>query len=75
MGSRHDHNTPDNLKCISLYEALLNQRGMQGFASFPVGSMIVSSKKDGISILKDDQNVDILPGSFLDAWFDKNRQR
>jgi hypothetical protein len=75
MGGRHDHNNPDNLKCISLYEAFLNQRGIQGFVSFPVGSMIVSSKKEGISIAKDGQNLDIVSGSFLDSWIDKNRER
>ncbi len=67
----HDHNASANLACISVYEAYLNQRGIQGFVSFPVGAMIVCDQKQGMKVFKDGKELPIQPGSFLDAWFKK----
>ena len=68
LDDEHDHNDPANLSCVSLYEAYLNQQGIQGFVTFPVGTMIVNDKKNGLTILKDDKPLKIEPGSFLDTW-------
>ena len=66
----HDHNDTANLQCISLYEAYLNQRGIQGFVAFPSGIMIVMDRKTGLSIVNsDDEPLKVLPDSFLDNWF------
>ena len=65
----HDHQNPANLQCISVYEAHLNQRGFQGFASFPVGSMIAIDRAHGLKVYLDDQELAVIPGSFLDEWF------
>jgi hypothetical protein len=67
----HNHQEPANLKCISLYEAYLNQRALQGFASFPVGSIISVDRENGLKLFKNDAALDIVPGSFLDQWFKK----
>lgn len=68
VGQDHDHNDAANLRCISLYEAYLGQKGIQGFLAFPMGSMVVVEPEHGVSILKDDNELDILPDSFLGAW-------
>lgn len=67
----HDHNDPENLLCVSLYEALLNQRRIEGFVMFPIGSTIVMDQAKGFSIHKDDKEVKIVPGTLLDAWSKK----
>lgn len=68
MNDDHDHQEPANLKCISIYEAFLNQRGIQGFASFPVGSMIAVNGDHELKLFKEGAELGILPGSFLDEW-------
>ena len=68
------HNDTANLRCISLYEAYLNQRGIQGFVAFPSGIMVVMDRKTGLSIVNaDDEPLRVLPGSFLDDWFRQQR--
>jgi hypothetical protein len=71
LNRNHDHQARANLKCISIYEAFLNQRALQGFALFPVGSMIVVDQRKGLKVFKDGAELDIVPGSFLDQWFKK----
>ena len=61
----HNHNAPANLIRVSVYEAYLRQRGVQGFLSFPVGSMIVFDQTAGMSIRKDGRPLDIVKGSYL----------
>jgi hypothetical protein len=68
----HDHNEAGNLRCISLYEAYLGQRGIQGFVTFPVAATIVVDRKQGMTILNGDRPLSIVPGSFLDAWFQRS---
>lgn len=69
LDQTHCHNNTDNLNCISVYEAMLHQKALQGFAAFPVDSMIVISERGGISFFKDGNEVEIQPNSFLDEWF------
>jgi hypothetical protein len=64
----HDHNDPANLRCVSLYEAYLQQPGIQNFPLFPVGTMVVNDREKGLTVLKDDEPLRLVPGSFLDAW-------
>jgi hypothetical protein len=68
----HDHNEAANLRCISLYEAYLGQRGIQGFVTFPVGASIIFDRKQGMTILIGDNPLSIVAGSFLDAWFQRS---
>ncbi len=65
---RHDHNDPGNLRCVSLYEAYLGQRGIQGFVTFPVGATVVVDRKNGVTIFNKGEPLGIVPGSFLDTW-------
>ena len=69
LNDDHSHDDEGNLKCVSVYEAFLNQRGVQGFASFPVGSMIVVEPGNQIRVYNEDVELDIVSGSFLDEWF------
>ena len=64
----HDHNDTSNLRCISLYEAYLGQKGIQGFVTFPVDSMVILDPEDGVTILNKGERLSIVPGSFLDTW-------
>lgn len=75
LGQEHDHNDPANLRNVSLFDAFLHQLGIQGFMTFPVGSVIVMDQNDGMSIFKDGTKVAIEPGSFLDTWFERQRKR
>jgi hypothetical protein len=61
----HDHSDPANLTCISIYEAFLRQKGILEFASFPVGSVILMDHENGIQMWKDDEKLEVQPGSFL----------
>jgi hypothetical protein len=71
----HDHNNLANLRSLSLYEAYLGQRGIQGFVTFPVDSMIVVQPEDGIAIFKKGQRLDIIPGSLLATWVERQTER
>jgi hypothetical protein len=64
----HDHNDPGNLRCLSLYEAYLGQRGIQGFVTFPAGATVVIERKNGVTIFNEGEPLRIVRGSFLDAW-------
>ena len=64
----HDHNAAGNLRCVSLYEAYLGQRGIEGFVSFPAGAIVVVDRKNGVTILNKGEPLGIVPGSFLDTW-------
>jgi hypothetical protein len=66
LNDGHDHNSRENLRCISLYEAFIKQRGIQNFVVFPIGSMIMVDAQRGLSVWKNDAALSILPGSFLD---------
>ena len=72
LNSEHDHDDPANLTCLSVYEAYLRQQGIQAFASFPVGSMIVMDHNDGVRVFKDHEELDIPPDSFLAQWFKRH---
>jgi hypothetical protein len=66
----HDHNDAKNLSCISLYEAYLNQRGIQKFLLFPVDSMVVNETAKGLTVFDNNgEERELVPGSFLDACF------
>jgi hypothetical protein len=67
----HDHNEAGNLRCISLYEAYLGQRGIQGFVTFPVGATVLIDGKQGVTILNGAEPLGIVPGSFLDTWLQR----
>ena len=69
LNEDHDHNDTANLRCISLYEAYLNQKGIQGFVAFPNGIMVVMNRKSGLSIINEGEPLKVHPGSFLDDWF------
>jgi hypothetical protein len=68
LNEAHDHQDAANLRCISIYEAFLNQRALEAFASFPVGSVIAIDRDNGIRVFREDSEIDIVPGSFLDEW-------
>ncbi len=67
----HDHNDIANLRCQSLYEAYLGQRGILGFVTFPVGIMVVVNSENGVTILNDGEPLGIVPGSFLGTWLQR----
>lgn len=73
LNGGHDHQDSANLRCISLYEAFLNQPGIARFASFPVGSVIEVDQQNGLKLFKDSAQLEIIPGSFLDEWLKKHR--
>jgi hypothetical protein len=66
LNDGHDHNDPKNLRCISLYEVFIKQRGIQNFVAFPIGSMILVDPQHQLRVWKNDAELSILPGSFLD---------
>ncbi|MFI5456913.1 MAG: hypothetical protein ACHRXM_15820 [Isosphaerales bacterium] len=68
----HDHNDPGNLCCVSLYEAYLGQKGIQGFVTFPVGATVVVDRKNGVTILNQGEPLGIVRGSFLDTWLQRS---
>jgi hypothetical protein len=71
LDDRHDHHDTGNLRCISLYEAYLAQRGIQGFVTFPVGATVIIDSKNGVTILKEGEPLDTGPDSFLDTWLQR----
>jgi hypothetical protein len=72
MRNNHNHNERANLRRISLYEAYINQRGIQGFAGFPVGSSVIAASKDGLEVRIRGKQRDIVSGTFLEAWIKKS---
>lgn len=68
----HNHNDAANLRCISVYEAFLQQRGILNFMAFPLGSMIVMDQKAALKAWKDGNQLSIVPGSFLDKTLSKH---
>ena len=68
----HNHNDSKNLRCVSLYEAYLNQRGIEQFMCFPIGSMVDVDSGKGLQIFKDGRALDIVPGSYLAAMLKKH---
>lgn len=70
---RHDHGRPENVDCVSIYEAFLHQRGIQRFVSFPVGSVIVSDQRRRVELFLHGRPLKVLPGSFLDRWESSRR--
>jgi hypothetical protein len=64
----HDHNDPDNLQLVSLYEAFLNQPALVNFLAFPTGSAISVKQSEGVKVLFNDAELPTEPGSFLDEW-------
>lgn len=75
LDETHDHNDPANLRCVSLYEAYLHQRGLQGFISFPLETMLVMDQRNGMKLFKDGEELIIKPGTFLDRWFEKQGKK
>lgn len=69
LNDKHDHQDSDNLTCVSLYEAFLHQRAIEGFVSFPVDSVIEVDRVKGLKVLTGGTELNVLPGSFLDEWF------
>jgi hypothetical protein len=67
----HDRNNTANLLFVSLYEAYLGQRGIQGLVTFPVGIMVVVDSENGVTILNKGESLGIVPGSFLDTWLQR----
>jgi hypothetical protein len=65
LDTNHDHNDPANLRCISVYEAFIRQRGIQNFMAFPFGSIILVDQS-GLKVAKNGKELAIVPGSFLD---------
>jgi hypothetical protein len=63
---RHDHQRQANIVTLSVYEAWLSQRYIQGFVAFPVGSMISMDRHSGLQISLHDRPLRIVPGSYLD---------
>lgn len=74
LDQHHDHKDANNLKRVSLYEAFVQQRGIQGLVSFPVGAMIVVERLSVFAIYVDGKKLAIEPGSFLGRAA-MNRQR
>jgi hypothetical protein len=74
LDGEHDHNDPSNLRCVSLYEAYLGQRGIQGFVTFPEGTAVVVDSTNGLSILREGEPLGIVRGGFLDSWFQHGRK-
>jgi hypothetical protein len=71
----HDHNDPENLRRISMYEAYVNQRAIQPFAVFPFGSQIFVSPEDGLEVWRRGAPLNVMGGSLLDRWFAKEGRR
>ncbi|MFO0938142.1 MAG: hypothetical protein U0798_16685 [Gemmataceae bacterium] len=70
-----DHNDPNNIECLSVYAAYLKQNRIQNFTAFPTGSMIVIDQIKGLSVFKEDNQLQVLPESFLSQLFDHNRDK
>lgn len=60
-----DNNDPDQLKAISLYEAMIAVPHVLDFLSLPVGCMVTFTG-DNFAVYRDDEALEIPKGSFLD---------
>lgn len=70
----HDHEQDENLKLVSLYEAMLRCPYIVAWMYFPLDSQIVlRPDKQPLVILQDEQ-VDIQPGSYLDELWKKQAE-
>jgi len=74
LDQHHDHKESANLQRVSLYEAFVQQRGIQGLVSFPVGAMIVVERLSVFAIYLDGKKLAFKDGSFLDQAAKKRRQ-
>jgi hypothetical protein len=66
--TEHDHNDPQNLCCVSIYEAFLNQPRIQNFITFPKDVIVVMDRSTGLSMLNEHGTIEFVAGSFLDEW-------
>jgi hypothetical protein len=71
LDREHDHNDASNIRCVSLYEAYLGQKGIEAFVTFPVGATIAVDRKDGVTIFGEGKPLDIVADSFLDTWLQR----
>ena len=70
LGSPHhdiDNNDPNRLKLVSLYEAIMAAPQILPFLSLPVGCQVVFSSDTPV-VLRDDQELKIPAGSYLDQY-------
>lgn len=65
----HDHNNLENLRRISLYEALLGQPDIGPFLTFPFEASITFDRGRELKIQLEEENIEIAPGTFLHEWF------
>jgi hypothetical protein len=66
---KHDHNNPQELKLISLYDLACQHPEVVEFLGMPVGSMIVLRKGERPELSMDGQALAWAPGSYLAARF------
>lgn len=64
----HEHNDPDNLHLVSLYEAFVNEPAIEGFLTFPPGSTITVSRRHGVHVAYQGNSLLTSPDSFLAQW-------
>jgi hypothetical protein len=70
----HDHNSNANLICVSLYEAFLKQKPIQGWMAFPVGTLVALQDGEPPMVFKDGTKLAILPDSYLGQLIGKQSQ-
>jgi hypothetical protein len=68
LADDHDHQQPANLTRVSRYEAFLRQPAIQGFLAFPRDSLIAIDPRAGVRIYKQERELKVEAGSFMEAW-------
>lgn len=65
-----DHNDPNSLRRISLYELFLGRPEIRDWVTFPIGSMIQRTD-DAIYVFRDGTQLTLIQGSFVDATMNR----
>jgi hypothetical protein len=66
---QHDHNTPQNLERISLYEAVVTRYAIVEYLALPSGSDVLLEQGSAPCLRKDGKPLSFVHGSYLEAKY------
>ena len=72
MDPDHDHDTRENLNCITLYEAFLKRNDIHPWLIFPTDTKIFLNRKDPPKVWIGEQRFKLQSGSFVDEMLKQN---
>jgi hypothetical protein len=68
----HDHEDPKNLVLVSLYDAFLRHKPIQGWMAFPSETLIALRDSGPPQVFRDGKELAVVPNSFLARALGRN---